>query len=97
MTCSVLFDTMTFEVGVKFWTPYVFIAGPIAWFGLILAQVHPALALVCIVPFMPATHEHVQHHDRHIQQVDMIGSFIPRAKSGSNLRVDHWPTRGNEG
>ena len=38
MTCSVLFDTMTFEVGVKFWTPYVFIAGPIAWFGLILAQ-----------------------------------------------------------
>lgn len=68
-------------VGVKFWTPYVFIAGPIAWFGLILAQVHPALALVCIVPFMPATHEHVQHHDRHIQQVDMIGSFIPRAKS----------------
>ena len=50
---------MKHEAGVRFWTPYVFIAGPIAWFGLILAQatnrrawqksqLHPALALVCI-------------------------------------------------
>lgn len=70
--------------GVKYWTPYVFIAGPISWFGLILAQVHPALALVCIVPFMPATHDHGHDHDDEMHaksEVRFIGSFIPRAKS----------------
>jgi NhaA family Na+:H+ antiporter len=35
------------------WQPYIFIAGPIAWSGLILAHLHPALALVFIVPFLP--------------------------------------------
>jgi len=38
---------------VKSWVPYVFIAGPIAWSGLMLAHLHPALALVFIVPFLP--------------------------------------------
>lgn len=72
-------------VGVKYWSPYVFVAGPISWLGLIKAQVHPALALVCIVPFMPATHEHGKHdHDDELHaksEVRLIGSFIPRAKS----------------
>ncbi len=39
--------------GVKNWIPYIFVAGPFAWCGLILAHLHPALALVPIVPFMP--------------------------------------------
>lgn len=34
-----LYKSTTFQAGVKYWTPYVFIAGPISWFGLILAQV----------------------------------------------------------
>ena len=38
---------------VKSWIPYVLIAGPIAWTGLMLAHLHPALALVFIVPFLP--------------------------------------------
>ncbi len=36
------------------WIPYIGVAGPLAWSGLILAHLHPALALVAIVPFLPA-------------------------------------------
>jgi NhaA family Na+:H+ antiporter len=35
------------------WAPYVAIAGAVSWVGLVLAALHPALALVFIVPFMP--------------------------------------------
>ena len=36
----------------SFW-PYVVVAGGLSWFGLLSAHLHPALALVPIVPFMP--------------------------------------------
>ena len=36
----------------SFW-PYVLIPGALSWTGLLLAHLHPALALVPIVPFMP--------------------------------------------
>ncbi|MFT5432697.1 MAG: NhaA family Na+:H+ antiporter, partial [Myxococcota bacterium] len=39
---------------VQSWVPYIFLGGGLAWLGLILAHLHPALALVAIVPFMPA-------------------------------------------
>lgn len=39
--------------GVRTWYPYVFVAGPLSWSGLILAHLHPALALAVIVPFLP--------------------------------------------
>jgi len=35
------------------WAVYVFLAGPLAWFGLLYAAVHPSLALCFVVPFMP--------------------------------------------
>jgi NhaA family Na+:H+ antiporter len=35
------------------WIPYVLIAGPLAWSGLMLAHLHPALALALVVPLMP--------------------------------------------
>jgi NhaA family Na+:H+ antiporter len=38
---------------VQSWQLYVFIAGPLAWCGLLKASLHPALALVFVVPFMP--------------------------------------------
>jgi len=38
---------------VKSWVPYIALAGPLAWGGLIMAHLHPALALVFIVPFLP--------------------------------------------
>jgi len=39
--------------GVKSWVPYVALGGPLAWLGLTLARLHPALSLAFIVPFLP--------------------------------------------
>ncbi|MEZ4437532.1 MAG: Na+/H+ antiporter NhaA [Polyangiaceae bacterium] len=36
----------------SFW-PYVLVPGVLSWLGLLFAHLHPALALVPIVPFMP--------------------------------------------
>jgi NhaA family Na+:H+ antiporter len=41
------------KLKVQTWLPYIFVAGPVAWTGLMLAHLHPALALVPIVPFLP--------------------------------------------
>ena len=38
---------------VKSWIPYIALGGPLAWSGLMLAHMHPALALVFIVPCLP--------------------------------------------
>jgi len=38
---------------VQYWQAYIFIAGPLSWYGFIQAHLHPALALVPIVPFLP--------------------------------------------
>jgi NhaA family Na+:H+ antiporter len=36
----------------SFW-PYIAIAGGLSWFALLLGGVHPALALVPVIPFLP--------------------------------------------
>jgi NhaA family Na+:H+ antiporter len=41
------------RAGVRSWIPYIAVGGPLAWCGLILAHLHPALALVPVVPFLP--------------------------------------------
>lgn len=38
---------------VRSWIPYVLLGGSLSWVGLVLAALHPALALVFIVPFLP--------------------------------------------
>jgi len=35
------------------WFPYILLAGSLSWVGFIMAHLHPALALVPIVPFLP--------------------------------------------
>ncbi|MEE3329870.1 MAG: Na+/H+ antiporter NhaA [Myxococcota bacterium] len=42
------------KFGVRNFWAYIALAGPIAWSGLTLANLHPALALCFVVPFMPA-------------------------------------------
>jgi len=42
------------KANLRSWIPYIALAGGASWVGLILASLHPALALVLIVPFMPA-------------------------------------------
>jgi NhaA family Na+:H+ antiporter len=41
------------KLNVRQWTPYVFGAGVFSWVGLYNAHLHPALALIFIVPFIP--------------------------------------------
>ncbi|HBU48389.1 MAG TPA: sodium:proton antiporter [Myxococcales bacterium] len=41
------------KFGVKNWHPYILIAGPLSWCGFYMSHLHPALALVPIVPFLP--------------------------------------------
>jgi NhaA family Na+:H+ antiporter len=41
------------RAGVHVWYPYIGLAGPLVWSGLILAHLHPALALAMVVPFLP--------------------------------------------
>ena len=40
---------------VQSFIPYIAVAGTLSWCGLIMAHLHPALALVFVVPFMPAS------------------------------------------
>lgn len=42
------------RLGVKKWWPYILFGGMLSWWGLKSAYLHPALALVPIVPFLPA-------------------------------------------
>ncbi|HMO14160.1 MAG TPA: Na+/H+ antiporter NhaA [Pirellulaceae bacterium] len=41
------------KLDVRNWIPYITIAGGICWWGLYSAHLHPALALVFVVPFLP--------------------------------------------
>ena len=42
------------RLNVRSWAPYVLGGGLLSWWGLFSANLHPALALVPIVPFLPA-------------------------------------------
>ena len=44
------------RVGITWWPAYILIAGGMSWVGLVKTGVEPALALVAIVPFLPALH-----------------------------------------
>ena len=49
----------------SYW-PYIIIGGTLSWVGLFKAQVHPALALVFIIPFLPhapSEHKHLFEDD----------------------------------
>ncbi len=41
------------RIQVRSYWPYLLLGGTVAWAGMYLAHLHPALALVFIVPFMP--------------------------------------------
>ena len=47
--------------GVNNYWPYVIIGGGLSWTGLFNAHLHPALALACIVPFLPHAPRETKH------------------------------------
>lgn len=50
---------------VRNWVPYIALGGPLAWSGLMLAHLHPALALVFIVPCLPGPRRDTGMFDAH--------------------------------
>jgi NhaA family Na+:H+ antiporter len=88
LSITALVSSMTAAIGVALWLrrrgvrsfwPYVIGPGVLSWAALYLGGVHPALALVPIVPFMP----HAAHD---------LGLFDPREASRANTldRFEHW-------
>lgn len=45
------------KMNVQSWIPYILVGGVLSWWGLYSAHLHPALALVFIVPFLPGPKE----------------------------------------
>ncbi|MBN2694534.1 Na+/H+ antiporter NhaA [bacterium] len=58
------------KAGLKSYWFYLLIGGGLSWIGLFKAGVHPALALVFIVPFMPAA-KHDKEHPQHLMEVSL--------------------------
>lgn len=73
------------RMDVKSWVPYIFIAGPLSWSGLLLAHLHPALALVPIVPFLPGPRRDTGLF-REKDEVDVMGDA-----TAQDLEIDHSP------
>jgi NhaA family Na+:H+ antiporter len=72
-------------LGVKHWAPYIWLAGPAAWSGLMLAHLHPALALVFVVPFLPGPRRDVGLYSA-ADEIDRMGKEL-----AADLRMDHSP------
>ena len=73
------------RAGVMRWEPYVVLGGPLAWSGLVLAHLHPALALVLIVPFMPGPSRDVGFFED-VDEVDVVGE-----ERAEVLHLEHSP------
>ncbi|MCX5876677.1 MAG: Na+/H+ antiporter NhaA [Deltaproteobacteria bacterium] len=59
----------------SYW-PYLLLGGGLSWLGLFKAHVHPALALVCIVPFLPhAKREHKHLFEEDSRDISPLASF----------------------
>ena len=78
------------RMGVKYWAPYIFIAGPLSWLGLMLAHLHPALALVPIVPFLPGPKRDTGLFASE-DEVDVMGEA-----TAGDLGIDHSPLHNYE-
>ena len=59
----------------SYW-PYVLLAGPVAWAGFYIGGLHPALALVPVVPFIPHAHTDMGLYDeREAHKRDPLNQF----------------------
>lgn len=55
------------KMKVKNYWPYIIVGGILSWVGLFKAHIHPALALVFIIPFLP----HAAREKEHIFEEDL--------------------------
>ncbi len=70
---------------IKSWIPYIAIGGPLSWLGLSLAHLHPALALVFIVPFLPGPRRDIGLFADE-DEIDRMGEAL-----AEDLQMEHSP------
>jgi NhaA family Na+:H+ antiporter len=56
------------------WYLYIFVVGPVSWYGLYSAGVHPALALCVVVPFIPR--DNLERFDHNCSLPVHVGLFF---------------------
>ena len=71
--------------GMKSWVPYIAVGGPLSWMGLTFAHLHPALALVFIVPWLPGPRRDTGMFVE-ADEVDRMGDELAQ-----DLHVEHSP------
>ena len=64
--CGMLAAFLLRRQKIQSYWPYLLLGGGLSWAGLFTAHLHPALALVFIVPFLP----HVPHEKMHFFEED---------------------------
>jgi len=69
----------------KSWIPYIVVCGPLSWLGLSLAHLHPALALVFIVPFLPGPRRDIGLFTK-ADEIDHMGEAL-----AEDLHMEHSP------
>jgi len=55
---AMMINYLLSKIKVRSWVLYIFIAGPISWLGFQFSNLHPALALVPIIVFIPSKIEY---------------------------------------
>ncbi len=73
------------RAGLKSWIPYIAVCGPLSWLGLSLAHLHPALALVFIVPFLPGPRRDIGLFVD-ADEIDRMGDALAQ-----DLQMEHSP------
>jgi NhaA family Na+:H+ antiporter len=73
------------RAGLKSWIPYIAVCGPLSWLGLSLAHLHPALALVFIVPFLPGPRRDIGLFTEG-DEIDRMGEPL-----AEDLHMEHSP------
>jgi NhaA family Na+:H+ antiporter len=73
------------RANLKSWIPYIAICGPLSWLGLYLAHLHPALALVFIVPFLPGPRRDIGLFVEQ-DEIDRMGEEL-----AEDLHMEHSP------
>ncbi len=76
------------RLGVSWWPVYILIAGGMSWTGLVKTGVEPALALVFIVPFLPASHV-PEHHDAEAVEGEGHGGELEDSHAVAHAHEGH--------
>nr|WP_279342423.1 Na+/H+ antiporter NhaA [Geotalea sp. SG265] len=80
--CGVLLALILRWINIKSYWPYVIIGGGLSWSGLFTAHLHPALALVFIIPLLP----HAAREKKHLFEDDP-GDLTTLARFEHDWRV----------